>query len=83
VGEVAHTEDVVARALDIMMVTGQGRVPVTDPVNGALVGLLTRRDLLQFRVTVVQPERERQAFLSHRTIGGRKGHPGGPSPPLR
>lgn len=69
---VVHPDDVVARALDIMMATGQGRVPVTDPISGILVGLLTRKDLLQVRVTVVQSERERRAYLSHRTIRGAK-----------
>lgn len=69
---VVHPDDVVARALDIMMATGQGRVPVTDPASGALVGLLTRKDLLQVRATVVQSERERRVYLSHRTIRGAK-----------
>lgn len=67
---VVHPDDVVARALDVMMATGQGRIPVTDPATGALVGLLTRKDLLQVRATVVQSERERQVYLSHRTIRG-------------
>lgn len=65
---IVHPDDVVARALDIMMATGQGRVPVTDAASGAIVGLLTRKDLLQIRATVVQSERERRIFLSHRMI---------------
>ncbi|ACL57079.1 chloride channel protein [Methylobacterium nodulans] len=60
---VVHPDDVVARALDLMMSTGQGRIPVTDPKTGALVGLLTRKDLLQVRATVVRSERERRAYF--------------------
>ena len=34
----------------------------TDPRTGGLVGLLTRKDLLQVRATVVRAEAERRAF---------------------
>jgi len=46
-----------------MLSTDQGRLAVTDPVSGQLVGLLTRKDLLQVRATLVQAEGERQAFF--------------------
>jgi H+/Cl- antiporter ClcA/predicted transcriptional regulator len=59
---VVHPDDVVAHALDVMTATGQGRLVVTDPESGALVGLLTRRDLLQVRATTVQAETERRAY---------------------
>ena len=54
----------VARAVDIMLATDQGRLPVTDPATGVLVGLLTRRDLLKVRAAVASSEEQRQAFLA-------------------
>lgn len=59
---VVHPDDVVAHALDVMTATGQGRLVVTDPQSGVLVGLLTRRDLLQVRATTVRAETERRAY---------------------
>lgn len=59
---VVHPGDVVSHALDVMLSAGQGRLPVTDPRTGGLVGLLTRKDLLQVRATVVRAEAERRAF---------------------
>ncbi|WP_407942978.1 hypothetical protein [Methylorubrum podarium] len=35
---------------------------MTDPETGALVGLLTRRDLLQVRASTVRAETERRAY---------------------
>ncbi|PXW65240.1 H+/Cl- antiporter ClcA [Methylobacterium sp. B4] len=59
---VVHPDDVVAHALDVMTATGQGRLGVTDPDTGVLVGLLTRRDLLQVRASTVRAETERRAY---------------------
>lgn len=53
----------VARALDLMLSTDQGRLPVTDPATGKLLGLLTRKDLLQVRATVARIEGDRRAFF--------------------
>ncbi|AMB43688.1 CBS domain-containing protein [Methylobacterium sp. AMS5] len=68
-----HPGDVVAHALDVMTEKGQGRLVVTDPESGALVGLLTRRDLLQMHATTVRAETERRAYRAllrfRRTIG--------------
>ncbi len=58
-----HPGDVVSHALDVMLSAGQGRLPVTDPESGALVGLLTRKDLLQVRATTVRAEAERRAYF--------------------
>ena len=58
-----HPGDVVSHALDVMLSAGQGRLPVTDLETGALVGLLTRKDLLQVRATVVRSEAERRAYF--------------------
>ena len=60
---VLHPEDSVSHAVDLMLATDQGRIPVTDPRTGELVGLLTRKDLLQVRATVARAEGERQAYF--------------------
>jgi chloride channel protein, CIC family len=63
---VVHPGDVVSHALDTMLSAKQGRLPVTDPDSGVLVGLLTRKDLLQVRAGVVRSEGERRAFFRAR-----------------
>lgn len=60
---VLHPENSVSHAVDLMLATDQGRIPVTDPKTGELVGLLTRKDLLQVRATVARAEGERQAYF--------------------
>ncbi len=60
---VLHPNDVASHAVDIMLATDQGRIPVTDPLTGALVGLVTRKDLLQIRATVTRTEHERRAYF--------------------
>ncbi|AWB24657.1 CBS domain-containing protein [Methylobacterium currus] len=59
-----HPDDVTAHAIDLMLTTGQGRLPVTDPASGRLVGLLTRKDLLQVRAAFSRAEMERQAYFA-------------------
>ncbi len=61
-----HPEDVTAHAIDLMLASGQGRLPVTDPSSGVLVGLLTRKDLLQVRAAFGRAEAERQAYFARR-----------------
>lgn len=70
-----HPGDVVSHALDVMLSAGQGRLPVTDQESGALVGLLTRKDLLQVRAATVRAEAERRAFF--RRSRSRAGTSGG------
>ncbi|KMO11709.1 chloride channel protein [Methylobacterium indicum] len=60
---VVHPGDVTAHAIELMLATGQGRLPVTDPESGRLVGLLTRKDLLQVRAAFGRAEAERQAYF--------------------
>lgn len=60
---VVHPDDVVTHAVDVMLATDQGRIPVVDPQTGALVGLITRKDLLQVRAAVARSESERSAFF--------------------
>jgi CBS domain-containing protein len=61
---VLHPNDVVTRAVDVMLETGQGRLPVVDPVSGTLIGLITRKDLLHVRAGVTRTESERRIFFS-------------------
>jgi CBS domain-containing protein len=61
--DVIHPNDVVTRAVDLMLQNDQGRLPVTDPQTGRLVGLLTRKDLLRVRASVSQSEGERRAYF--------------------
>lgn len=65
----AHPGDVLARAVELMIATDAGRLPVTDPQSGALVGLLTRKSLLRVRANAVRAEADRQAFFGARTAG--------------
>jgi CBS domain-containing protein len=62
--DVVHPDDVVTRAVDLMLQCDQGRLPVTDPATGRLVGLVTRKDLLQVRASVTQSEGERRAYFA-------------------
>ncbi|WP_165186522.1 chloride channel protein [Caulobacter soli] len=59
---VVHPGDVVAQAVELMLATGQGRIPVTD-AGGRLVGLLTRKDLLQIHANTSKAEGDRQAYF--------------------
>jgi len=40
---------------------------VTDPKTGELVGLVTRKDLLQVRATVMEDEGKRRAYFTRRS----------------
>lgn len=64
---VVHPGDVVSHAVDLMLATDQGRIPVTDPQTGVLVGLLTRKDLLQVRAGVTRTEDERRGYIGRPT----------------
>lgn len=63
---VVHPGDVVSHALDVMLTEGSGRLLVTETEGGALVGILTRRDLLRIRAEALRAEGERQAYLRNR-----------------
>jgi len=69
-----HPDDVTARAVDVMLATGQGRLPVKDRNTGVLVGLLTRKDLLRVRGALARAEDDRHACFaqSWRVIAGAK-----------
>jgi H+/Cl- antiporter ClcA/CBS domain-containing protein len=59
----AYPDEAVARAVERMVAADQGRLPVVDRKTGALVGLLTRRHLLQVRAEVSRAETERRAYF--------------------
>lgn len=63
---VVHPGDVVSHALDVMLADGSGRLLVTEPEGGALIGILTRRDLLRIRAASLRAEGDRQAYLRKR-----------------
>ena len=60
---VVRPDDVVGRAADLMLATGQGRIPVVEPGTGRLCGLVTRKDLLKVRAAVARSEQERQGYF--------------------
>jgi H+/Cl- antiporter ClcA/CBS domain-containing protein len=59
----AYPDEAVARAVERMVAADQGRLPVVDRRTGALVGLLTRRHLLQVRAEVSRAEADRRAYF--------------------
>lgn len=61
---VVHPDDVAARAVELMLATDQGRIPVTDPATGRLVGLVTRKDLLRIHAAASKAESEREAYFA-------------------
>jgi CBS domain-containing protein len=58
-----HPDDVALRAIEVMITTGHGRLPVVDPKTCVLLGLVTRKDLLKVRAQVARTEGERAAFF--------------------
>ena len=58
-----HPEDVALRAIEVMLSSGHGRLPVVQPGTGVLAGLITRKDLLKVRAQVARAEGERAAFF--------------------
>ena len=60
---VVHPEDVAVRAIEVMLSSGHGRLPVVDAATGVLQGLITRKDLLKVRASVARAEGERTAFF--------------------
>jgi H+/Cl- antiporter ClcA/CBS domain-containing protein len=58
-----YPDEVVARAVELMITADQGRLPVVDRKTGVLVGLVTRKDLLKVRAEQARLEGERQAYF--------------------
>ena len=60
---VVHPEDLVGTAADLMARNDIGRMSVTDSTNNRLVGLVSRKDLLQARTQMRRLEQERDILL--------------------
>jgi H+/Cl- antiporter ClcA/predicted transcriptional regulator len=58
-----HGDDVALRAIEVMLSSGHGRLPVVDPSTGVLEGLVTRKDLLKVRARAARLEGEREAYF--------------------
>lgn len=58
-----YDDEPVGQLADRMVATETGRVPILRRSDGALVGLVARRDLLRVRASVVRHEREREALM--------------------
>ena len=60
---VAHPDDMVGRVTDLMIAADVGRVPIVDTTNGALLGLIARKDLLRLRESSRSLDQERKAYF--------------------
>ncbi|RUM20004.1 CBS domain-containing protein [Rhizobium vallis] len=68
---VGHPDDTVAFIADLMLSTGDGRVPIVDPTSGKLCGLIARKDLLRLRSSYRSAELDRRPYLT----AGARGKP--------
>ncbi len=59
----ALADDTVGHVTDIMLNSGEGRIPVIDPQTKRLVGLIARKDLLHLRHSFKTSETERRPYL--------------------
>jgi CBS domain-containing protein len=58
-----HADEPVGRLADRMAAADVGRVPILRKEDGAVVGLVARRDLLRVRTTAVSHERDREVLI--------------------
>ena len=63
---IGYDDELVGPLADRMALTGHGRVPILRRSDGALVGLVARRDLLRVRASTIQHEREREGLIKLR-----------------
>ncbi|MBB3391767.1 H+/Cl- antiporter ClcA/CBS domain-containing protein [Rhizobium sp. BK275] len=69
----AHPDDTVGYVADLMLATDAGRIPIVDPENGQLRGLVARKDLLRLRYQLRATETERRPYFGpRRTNEGRR-----------
>jgi len=54
------------QAAELMIAEEIGRLPVVDPANGKLVGILARRDLLKARAKSTEQETKRKRYVKPR-----------------
>lgn len=60
---VGFEDELAGQLADRMAETGRSRVPILRRADGALVGLVARRDLLRVRARTVQQEHGREALI--------------------
>jgi len=60
---VGYEDELVGQLADRMADANKGRVPILRRSDGALVGLVARRDLLRVRASVIEHERERETLI--------------------
>ncbi|HLZ68104.1 MAG TPA: chloride channel protein [Aliidongia sp.] len=60
---VGYPDEVLGRLADLMVVEDLGRIPIVDPGDHRVVGLVARKDLLRIRSGVLASETDRQAFF--------------------
>lgn len=63
---VATPEMPAIQAAELMIAEEIGRLPVVDPANGLLVGILARRDLLKARAKSSEQETKRKRYVKPR-----------------
>jgi len=68
---VGYDDELVGRLADRMAADDAGRVPILRRGDGALVGLVARRDLLRVRASVLRHEQEREALIRFGTPAAR------------
>ncbi|MEK1872899.1 MAG: chloride channel protein [Rhizobium altiplani] len=68
----AHPDDTVGYVADLMLATDAGRIPIVDPDNGQLVGLVARKDLLRLRHSLRASETERRPYFGRAVGSGRE-----------
>ncbi|EJC72109.1 chloride channel protein EriC [Rhizobium leguminosarum bv. trifolii WSM2012] len=61
---IGHPDDTVAFIADLMLSTGDGRIPIVDPASGKLCGLIARKDLLRLRSSYRSAELDRRPYLT-------------------
>jgi CBS domain-containing protein len=59
----AYEDELVGRLADRMAAAGVGRVPIVRRLDGAVVGLVARRDLLRARAHWLAHEDDREALM--------------------
>jgi chloride channel protein, CIC family len=60
---IGYTDELVGALADRMAVSDASRVPILRRADGAVVGLVARRDLLRVRMDRTQSETEREAMI--------------------
>ena len=67
---VGYADEPVAHLADRMVATATGRVPILDRASAGLVGLVSRKDLLQIRATTSSAEADRAGYFSREGFTG-------------